>query len=342
MRKFTLLITILILSFNSSFAQKRYAILFGCEENNGSATPFLYYSGEKEIDQQEAAWNDTYLMWELLINNGYNNEDITVLYQYGDDYVREHENILDNRYDPREEHGDIIDPQYGQITDMSATKQNLQNAIASISNSITEDDYLVFLVITHGHENYFQCNNYDSNNPDTYVTATNISDWLAPIYCKKIILMQQCKGGSFIDELNGNNTIIMTATNDSCLAGVADEKYYYFDPISGEFDYDTEYIAEDEFEEYKTSHEHIHSEWFLHLYSAMNGKMPDGNTKYETSYADFLLSDADINSDNFITLNEVYQRPCMFNSLQEIWWNPIYHNYIGDDPQLSDNGLAPY
>jgi len=103
--------------------------------------------------------------------------------------------------------------------------------------------------------------------------------------------------------------------------------------------YNTTYDADDEFEEYTGStHEHIHSEWFIHVYSALAGAMPDGNTTYETGYSNFPLSAADFNSDGFITLDEAHRRANEFDSKQNIFkWRA---GGSGDDPKLSNSGLA--
>lgn len=331
---------VLFLLINQSIAQKRYAILFGGENHKDNETS-LYYAGTKsDLDQQEAIWNDTYLMWELLINKGFSNSDIIVLYHLGDDYVIEHPNILNQRYDPQIAHDDLFPYSTDHLTKMASTKSNLQNAINIIKNKITEDDFLVLFTYTHGSVNKFQCNNYSASDPTTYVTANELSSWLTPINCKKLILMQQCKGGSFIDELQGPNTIIMTATNDSSLAAVADQEYYHFDTNSGTFDYSTPYMSMVEFEKYTGTHEHIHSEWFLHLYSALSGTMPDGSVTYNTTYGNFPLSGSDLNSDGFITLNEANQRVCEFDSQQELHY--FFFQPVKDDPQLSNLNLASH
>jgi len=110
-----------------------------------------------------------------------------------------------------------------------------------------------------------------------------------------------------------------------------------FNQSTGEFDYSTSYDALDEFEVYSDSHEHVHSEWFIHVYSALAGAMPDDdNVVYETSYGNFPLSAADKNNDNFITLDEAHQRADEFDSKQEIF--PWGSGGLGDDPQLSDQG----
>ena len=77
----------------------------------------------------------------------------------------------------------------------------IQTSITNIGNVINEEDFFVFLSITHGHPNYFRCNDYNENNPATYVTASELSTWFTPINCKKLILMQQCASGGIIDEL---------------------------------------------------------------------------------------------------------------------------------------------
>ncbi len=337
MKKLSILFLILFLLVNSGIAQKKYAILFGGEDQKDPDNPMFAFKSGQSFNQQEAVWNDTYLMWELLINKGFDNDDIIVLYHTGNDYVRTPDGSnLDQRYDPQQEHSDLFPLPTDHLTKMASTKSNLYSAINTIKNKVNEEDFLVLLTYTHGGTNRFQCNNYDPNNSNTYVTAGNLSSWLSNVNCKKLILMQQCKSGSFIDELEGNNTIIMTATNDTCGAWVADEVYHYFNPVTGEFDYSISYGAQDEFEQYSDTHEHIHSEWFIHVYSALTGAMPDGNTIYETTYGNFPLSAADQNNDNFITLDEAHRRADEFDSQQNIV--PWGSGGLGDDPQLSDQG----
>jgi len=197
-----LLFIVLFLFANTGTAQKKYAILFGGEDNGDPNNPLLMFKSGQSYNQQEAVWNDTYLMWELLINKGFDNEDIIVLYHKNIDYVHTYDGrFLHERYDPRIKHSDIIDPINGKITDRPSTKLKLQEAISDIDDVIKEEDFFVFLSITHGHPDHFQCNDYDPDDRHSYVTANELSSWLAPINCKKLILMQQCKSGSFIDEL---------------------------------------------------------------------------------------------------------------------------------------------
>ena len=202
MKKTILMFIALFLLASSGIAQKKYAILFGGEDNADPNNPMFAYKSGQDFNQQEAVWNDTYLMWELLINNGFNNDDIIVLYHTGEDYVRTAEgDILNERYDPREWHSDLFSGPSAQLTKKPSTKAKLQEAITEIIDDINEEDFFVFLSITHGHPNYFRCNDYNQNNPATYVTANELSKWLAPINCKKLILMQQCASGGIIDEL---------------------------------------------------------------------------------------------------------------------------------------------
>ena len=60
---------------------------------------------------------------------------------------------------------------------------------------------------------------------------------------------------------------------------------------------------------------------------------------YETEYGNFPLKNTDLNSDNYVTIDEAYQRTLEFDSNQDldtIWWGIL----VGDDPQLNDNGSA--
>ncbi len=334
MKQLTLLIMVLVFILNQGFAQKKYAIIFGSEHKPEHA----FISKDSRFNQQEAIWNDTYLTWELLLNKGFDNDDIFVLYHTGLDYTYVHQNALNKRYNPQLEHSNLFPGQHDQLNRGMSTKANMKDAIEALYNSINTDDVLFIFNFSHGWRNRILCNNFHYSNPSTYITPDNLKDWLEPINCKKVLLMQQCFGGSFIDELAGPNTLIMTATNDTSRAAVADKIYF-------EYDYETQTFGTYphqalEFETYGSNpHEHIHSEWFLHWYAALNQAMPNGDLSYETSYSGFSLSESDLNNDGIISFREAHLRTEYFDSEQDVDCpgHPFY-GCFGDDPQLSDQG----
>ena len=198
--------------FNTVTAQQKYAVIFGSEHKPDTAdvlSKYVLYSEKdtSDIRQQEAVWNDSYLMWELLLEKGFSNDNIFFLYHKGKDFVRDHLGLLNDRYDPRVEHADIIDSEDGVLSDGQSTEQDLFDVLDSLKTGtgsypkITKDDFLVLFFYGHGDYERIRCNDYHDTLPSTYITLNELKSQLNLFPCKKIILMQNSKSGSFIDTL---------------------------------------------------------------------------------------------------------------------------------------------
>jgi len=82
-----LLITVVTLLPLFIYPQNYYAVLITGD------TPYLEADGPKNWNGGEYSklgfdefWNDTYLMWELLYENGFSNDNIFVLFGNGEDW----------------------------------------------------------------------------------------------------------------------------------------------------------------------------------------------------------------------------------------------------------------
>jgi hypothetical protein len=137
---------ILILGISGSMlSQEKYAILI-----SGDRPDMELYSPPWELfNIQWGSWNDTYLMWEMLVyEKGYDNDNVFVLWADGIDWWKDQNYPGATRYNPHFMHPDDFQNPNDQITDDAATLQNVEdyfNNLATGENGfpqITEDDFL--------------------------------------------------------------------------------------------------------------------------------------------------------------------------------------------------------
>ena len=170
-------------------AQHKYALIFGSHDD-GDSKQMLY--SERSGNQQEAIWNDSYLMWELLLEKDFTNENIYFLYDQGQDYVRTPNSNVFDRYDPRVKHDSIIDPDVGVLTDMSANKANMQAVLTGFQTGsngfpkLNPEDFLVVLIYGHGKKDIIIT---DPGNPAEDISSEEMHNWLNPLPCRKKIFI---------------------------------------------------------------------------------------------------------------------------------------------------------
>ena len=170
-------------------AQHKYALIFGSHDD-GDSKQMLY--SERSGNQQEAVWNDSYLMWELLLEKGFKNDSVFFLYDDGDDFTISHPGIVyDSIYDPRVKHNDIIG-QDEQVTDMSASKANMQAVLTGFQTGsngfpkLNPEDFLVVLIYGHGKKDIIIT---DPGNPAEDISSEELHNWLNPLPCRKKIFI---------------------------------------------------------------------------------------------------------------------------------------------------------
>ena len=104
--------------------------------------------------------------------------------------------------------------------------------------------------------------------------------------------MQQCRGGGFYDELQGGNTVFISACQPSETASIADE----FDILGNSVD------EIEEIDYNQQTNEYPHGEFNFHMYSSTLGESPAGNLTYSGQP----YTVADINNDNCISMFESF------------------------------------
>jgi len=211
MKTLILVFTFCFLLFSSILNAENYAVLITGDTPVLPATsPKTWNGGSNGKVAYDEFWNDTYLMWEILWQYGFKDENIFVLYGYGIDY-----SSAGDRYNVLIQHqGSGIT----EITDYPANRQDVMNIFNWLKNGnssqgvpqMTSDDFLFVWVFDHG-------SSYGSNGSLFYVMDGAINDYaLANAtnsinYDKRVFWMQQCHSGGFIDDLENSNTIIFTS-----------------------------------------------------------------------------------------------------------------------------------
>lgn len=185
-------------------------------------------------------WNDTYMVWEMLIKQGFDNDNIFVF--YGDDsdtnvgtdgidweYSTDRYNIMsDENASLRQQVGNITD-----ITDLPATKQEIEYFITQLLPSmVSSDDFLFVATISHGawgttedpiaahttpelenqesYPSYFvvrpPTTGYyliDGYGPFDIIQDFTFAGWFENVAVNKTVYwMEQCHGGGFKNELS--------------------------------------------------------------------------------------------------------------------------------------------
>ena len=186
-------------------AQEKYAVLItgdqmavgipATEQWNGGL------GGSPDYGYDEF-WNDTYLMWEMLVfDKVYTDANVNVLFgENGEDFTF---------YEQAERYKASL---HGlqSITDANSEKQTIDALFNSLASTITEDDYLFVWVMSHGGTNdggsYFY--SYDG----IKIYDSELAGWLGNISAhKKTVFLSTPNSGGFIPELEAEGNIVITA-----------------------------------------------------------------------------------------------------------------------------------
>ena len=220
MKKLLIAIVFIVASMATN-AQEKYAVLiggdYGPELSNIPQADRWNEGNGMGIYGYDEFWNDTYLMWELLIKEedgkGYSDENVFVFFADGDDFTFYDQ---DNRY--KASHNG-----YNFVTDEIATEQKVNNVFGYLANTVTENDFLFVWIMSHGGDN----NPTDENNGNAYLYLydyPNTGDYDGLLYDdelkgyldninanKKVVFIQAPHSGRFAKKLAEDNTIIFTA-----------------------------------------------------------------------------------------------------------------------------------
>lgn len=224
-------------------------------------------SGDLAETGYDEFWNDVVLMQEALINNGFPANHIYVLYGNGNDFFDANRPNPNYRPNPA-------------ITNLAANTTNVQNIFTGLANGtggypqVTNDDFLFIWTFDHGcgppciAGTNVVLGLIDANMQDT--VFANLVNQIPHAY--RVICMQQCHSGGFINDVQSDRTIIMTAAMATEHAHRSDNEN---EVVNGVI--------------------YNHGEFNFHLLSAMNGQTLTG-----------VAVNADSNGNGFVTMREIF------------------------------------
>lgn len=281
-----------VVIFQTSAQQKYAIIITGDSPGDGYQGQF-----ENPNSDYDEFWNDTYLMWELLVTKfGFDHEKVIVLYGNGNDYSF---SGISSRYT----YINSGIPGISKITDYSATIANVRTIFNDLRYGTTDNDFLFLFTFGHGHTIPAEqpCNGYLELVGEDIID-TELGDLLNNVPAsKRVIWMQNCAGGDFAEELSGNSNYFVAATQPVQVGGYAMPADDCFKDAQGVTQCGIPFLEN----EIISGRVYTHGEFIFHEYSSANGSTPDGDTYYVISpEGDF--SNVDINQDNYLTFSELF------------------------------------
>ncbi len=180
-------VLILILITINVIGQEKYAVIIE-PFNPENADEGSYAMNQPGIAKYEF-WNDIYLMWEMLYDRGFEDENIFVCYYDGEDFTK---------YGYNERYTAAYNGGLLHITDYPGDEEDIIDMVftglADGSNGFpqtTEDDFLVVYTFGHGSTHGIRIGEMD------FLYWQEIADYLDAIAChKKVVIMQQCFSGA--------------------------------------------------------------------------------------------------------------------------------------------------
>ncbi|MDD4848469.1 MAG: hypothetical protein PHR53_06885 [Bacteroidales bacterium] len=254
-------------------AQEKYAIII------------THIHGGPNHQLLKLSWNDTFLIWEMLRNRGFSNENIFVFFEEGEDYSS------------TTEYAQRYKPDNTIIVDYSASRRNVRSVLNCLYDGshdfplINENDFLFVAIATDGH--YDSLGSSSISLIDTIMNDIEFANLLnrIPAY-KKVFWLQNNNAEYFADNLLQENSIFMFQNRVEKIV-VADDSIC----IENEIINDSIYY---------------HSEFDYHLLSALTSFSPDSLNYYCTPLE--LFSDADLNQDSLISIHEGFDWADSHNS----------------------------
>ncbi len=225
-KKMMFLIGLILISI-MLFGAEKYAVLITgdyADDRGDFEGSWAKANGNDETrDRMECFWHDTFLMWEMLINKGYDNDNIFVIFADGIDFTADY--ILEGeRY---------VVPGPNPMTDYQADLANVEMVLEGLAYGnqqenipqLREDDFLTIWTFDHG--DWHDGHRWLCLIGDDEISDETFGILVDQINCqKKVIFMQQCFSGGFVPYLENENSVVFTAANDHMYAFADDSLYY--------------------------------------------------------------------------------------------------------------------
>ncbi len=190
-------LTLLCLALMLLYGCSKYAVLISTNEVT-----------QDNISYHSEWWYDLVLQYQALRDNGFDDEDIYVLYGDGSDF-----NTAHNDYDANLLYGHTI-------TDMAVNKANIQSVFNTLSSKVGGRDHLYVWWMGHGGgSGPGSCNlSMAISNTGEHVTDTELASYISGIskYRKRTVDVMTCHSGGMLDNMNIAGTETVTLASSTC------------------------------------------------------------------------------------------------------------------------------
>jgi hypothetical protein len=371
LRKLAVILVMVTALLSNLYSAEKYAVLVtGDYAADGIPESMQWdtyqYKDPNKPGAMTCFWNDTYLMWEMLINMGYEDDNIFVLFADGDDYLPDD---MAPEYDPR-----VYTHDEGyKMTDYPATKNNINLVVSELSGKLTKDDFLFVWTFDHG--GFEGIENIPVGEPiepeneevpsflvllnetgDDYdrIYDSELADLFNPLPAnKKVYWMQQCFSGGFMYEMTHDisdtsipygshpeleNVFFSAASEWFNPANVADDYAPVFAP-----EYTYYWPTPDEENEMINGKKYEHGEFNFHMIAATQRIKPDGDTwyyqnlnstTYSVNYSEvdgYLSGEYNVYLDDVVTIKETQVWDSVFQTCKfpyvDLNPHPVYTDF---------------
>jgi len=161
---------------------------------------------QDDISYHSEWWYDLFLQYQALRDNGFDDENIYILYGDGNDF-----NTTHNDYNANLQYGHTI-------TDMAVNKANIQAIFNTLSSEVGSRDHLYVWWMGHGGgSGPGSCDlSMSISNTGEHVTDTELASYINNIadYNKRTVDVMTCHSGGMLDNMNvaGSNTVTLTSS----------------------------------------------------------------------------------------------------------------------------------
>lgn len=153
MKNLNILISLTFLLISQfAFTQEKYAVIINAYAPETKDTENSWQQANPSYEPYYEFWTDVYLMWEMLKERGFDNENIFVLYNNGEDYPEDNPEI-NVRYTAAHHY-------LNSIVDYRAYEEEADTVFTGLAGGIygfpqvQEDDFFVLYTRAWGHIRY--------------------------------------------------------------------------------------------------------------------------------------------------------------------------------------------
>ncbi|MFQ5583874.1 MAG: FlgD immunoglobulin-like domain containing protein [Calditrichia bacterium] len=187
---------ILLLGFNVKISAKNYAVLISA----GRATA-------DDAHENCEFWYDLFMIYTTLIDNGYNHDDVYVLYGDGSEF--------------QSSHSCYQNPYPSSIVDFPDNESYIINIFNSLSNILTDDDFLYIWWMGHGTKGIGPDGQWHFKvlieNTGEEIWDFVLASYFDQVqhYRQRAISIMTCRSGGIINDVQGPKSIVMASSKFS-------------------------------------------------------------------------------------------------------------------------------